>query len=198
MKESNPNLGNAQELTINAVQAQLRSFAYFLPFALIFGLAFYALWPQKLSIANYKAAFPSGTAGIASLILIIIAGVIVHELIHGITWARYAASGFRSIRFGILWKSITPYCHCKEPLKVRDYQIGAAAPGIILGILPSVVALFLGNILWLAFGLFFTMAAGGDLMIILMLNKQGRANLVQDHPSKIGCLIYPKEGLNRQ
>jgi len=81
---------------------------------------------------------------------------------------------------------------------VREYQIGAAAPGIILGILPSVVALFLGNIVWLAFGLFFTMAAGGDLMIILMLNRQGRESLVQDHPSKIGCLIYPKEGLNGQ
>ncbi|MEJ2880979.1 DUF3267 domain-containing protein [Pedobacter sp. GR22-6] len=192
MNNPDPKFNNAQELTISAGEAQLRSIAYFLPFALIFGLAFYALWPDRLSSANYKAAFPSGAAGIALLVGVMIGGVIVHELIHGITWSRFAASGFRSIRFGILWKSMTPYCHCKEPLKVSHYQIGAAAPGLILGIIPAAIALFTGSILLLAFGLFFTMAAGGDLMIILMLRKQDQDSLVQDHPSKIGCLIYPK------
>lgn len=119
-----------------------------------------------------------------------VAGVVVHELIHGIAWSSFAKDGFKSIRFGVLWKSVTPYCHCKEPLLVRQYQIGAAAPGIILGIIPAIIALFTGSLLWLAFGLFFTMAAGGDLMIILMLKNEDLNHLVQDHPSKIGCLVY--------
>jgi hypothetical protein len=31
-------------------------------------------------------------------------GIILHELIHGITWAKYTKDGFKSIRFGVLWK----------------------------------------------------------------------------------------------
>jgi hypothetical protein len=29
-------------------------------------------------------------------------GIILHELIHGITWAKYTKDGL--IRFGVLWK----------------------------------------------------------------------------------------------
>lgn len=182
----------SEELTISAGQAQLKSIGYFIPFAFIFICAFYLLWPGKLTTANYKAEFPGGTTGLIWVVTGLLVGVIIHELIHGITWSLYARSGFKSIRFGVLWKSMTPYCHCKEPLSVKDYQIGAAAPGIVLGILPMLIALASGSIVLLAVGLFFTMAAGGDLMIILMLSGQPRSDLVQDHPSKIGCLIYKK------
>ncbi|MGV3705412.1 MAG: DUF3267 domain-containing protein [Arcticibacter sp.] len=181
-----------EELTISAGQAQIKSIGYFIPFAIVFISAFYLLWPDKLSTANYKSAFPGDGTGFIWIIAIMLVGVIIHELIHGITWSLYARSGFKSIRFGVLWKSLTPYCHCKEPLSVKNYQIGAAAPGIVLGIVPTLVALLTGSIVLLAIGLFFTMAAGGDLMIILMLAKQSKNDLVQDHPSKIGCLIYRK------
>ena len=30
--------------------------------------------------------------------------ICVHELIHGIYYAKYAKGGFRSIRFGIMWR----------------------------------------------------------------------------------------------
>lgn len=187
MTQSSPQ-AQAKELTITPGQAHLRSFAYFLPAAILFVFLFYMLWPERLSLSNYKSSFP----GIGVVVSIMVTGIVVHELIHGLTWAIFAPSGFRSIRFGILWKSMTPYCHCREPLPVRPYCIGAAMPGIILGILPMVVSLASGSIALLAFGLFFTLAAGGDIMIIRMLIGTDRNHLVQDHPSKIGCLIYKK------
>lgn len=58
MEEIIPNPQLAQELTISAGQAQLKSIAYFIPFALVFGLAFYLIWPGRLSVETYKAAFP--------------------------------------------------------------------------------------------------------------------------------------------
>lgn len=48
-------------------------------------------------------------------------GIVAHEAIHGIFWAAFAKRGFRSIRFGFLWKKLTAYCHCSEPLEVRPY-----------------------------------------------------------------------------
>jgi fatty-acid desaturase len=50
-------------------------------------------------------------------------GIILHELIHGITWAKYTKDGFKSIRFGVLWKFLT-LLPLQEPLLVKHYIIG--------------------------------------------------------------------------
>jgi hypothetical protein len=39
------------------------------------------------------------------LLLINYIGIILHELIHGITWAKYTKDGFKSIRFGYFGNS---------------------------------------------------------------------------------------------
>jgi len=87
----------------------------------------------------------------------------------------------------------TPYCHCKEPLKVKHYIFGAIAPAIILGIIPSVLAILIGNLKLLIFGIFFTMAAGGDILMINLIRKENMNDLVLDHPSEVGCYIYRKQ-----
>jgi hypothetical protein len=121
---------------------------------------------------------------------ILILGIIAHELIHGFFWAMYAKNGFKSIKFGILLKMLTPYCHCKEALKIKHYIIGAIMPAIILGIIPSIIAICTGKIGLLIFGIFFTMAASGDFLVIKLLLKENKENWVQDHPSEAGCYIY--------
>ena len=63
-------------------------------------------------------------------------------------------------------------------------------PGIILGIIPSIIAIVTGSLGLFIFGLFFTLAAGGDFMIVNLLRDEPKNNLVQDHPSKIGCYIF--------
>ena len=57
----------------------------------------------------------------------LIVGIVVYKLCHGIAWTQFAGRGFRSIRFGMSWKFLTPYCHRTEPLKVKHYRIGGAA-----------------------------------------------------------------------
>jgi hypothetical protein len=48
-------------------------------------------------------------------------GIILHELIHGITWAKYTKDGFKSIWSTL--KFLTPIA-IKEPLLVKHYIIG--------------------------------------------------------------------------
>jgi hypothetical protein len=61
-------------------------------------------------------------------------------------------------------------------------------PAIVLGLFllyyPLSLAMYFVN-----FGIFFTMAAFGDFMIIFML-KENKNSLVLDHPSEVGCYIY--------
>lgn len=117
-------------------------------------------------------------------------GIVLHELIHGITWAKFAKNKIKSIKYGVMWQSLTPYCHCEEPLLVRHYIIGAFMPGLVLGLIPSLLAVITGSFLLILFGLFFTLAACGDFMMINILRRESMDSLVQDHPKKIGCYIF--------
>lgn len=183
-----------EKLTIDLVWANVFGILILIPTGLIFGLPFYLIWRPQIDIKQFlDSAGPQG-AGLGFLLIfgILILGILLHELIHGITWAKFAKEGFKSIKFGILWKMLTPYCHCKEALKVRHYIIGAITPAIIMGIVPSIIAIMIGSFELLIFGMFFTMAAGGDFLIINLIRKENNSDLVQDHPSEAGCYIYRK------
>ncbi|RXQ87400.1 DUF3267 domain-containing protein [Ancylomarina salipaludis] len=119
---------------------------------------------------------------------ILIGGIIIHELLHGLTWGYFASKGLKSIKFGIRWKFLTPYCHCKEPLKVKHYKMGGAMPLIIMGIIPSIIGLIIGHGGVLIFGMLFTYAAGGDMIALYMLQKLDNNIYVSDHPNKMGFI----------
>ena len=69
------------------------------------------------------------------------------------------------------------------------YRIALIMPGIILGILPSVYGIITGDSLILFLGLFFIIAAGGDLLVLWLIRKVSIDKYVLDHPGKAGCYI---------
>ena len=99
----------------------------------------------------------------------------------------------KAFKLGFQWKSLTPYAHCKEPMDIRPYRIGAFAPGFILGILPWLVSLVTGDVLFLFYGFLFTIAASGDLLILWLIRGIKPNTLVEDHPTKAGCYVI-KQG----
>jgi hypothetical protein len=183
-----------EKLTIDIVKANVYGILILIPIAFIYGVPYFLIWGNAISTSGLKEMFMGSPWKVSVGGLVIFAsftvGIVLHELIHGIVWARYAGNGFKSIRFGVLWKMITPYCHCKEPLKVKHYMLGAIMPAIVLGFLPALVAIVIGNLALLIFAVFFTMAAIGDFMIINLIRKEGMNCLVLDHPSEAGCYIY--------
>ncbi len=183
-----------EKLTIDLVWANKFGILLLIPIGLIFGLPFYLIWKPQLDIKQYLNSVEPQEVGLGFLLIIgiMILGIVLHELIHGITWAKFAKKGFKSIKFGVVRKMLTPYCYCKEALNVRQYIIGAITPAIIMGIIPAVIAIVIGNLGLLIFGMFFTMAAGGDFLIINLIRKECSSDLVQDHPSEAGCYIYRK------
>ena len=186
-----------EKLTIDLLKANLYAIFAIIPILIIYGLPFYFLWRNtfsKVALKSFINEFSFGILGdFISILIVITVGTVLHELIHGITWAKYTENGFKSIRFGIMWRMLTPYCHCVEPLKVKHYILGAIMPTIILGFLPFVFSLVTGNLLWLFFGVFFTMGGVGDFLIINLLRKEKKDDLVLDHPTEAGCYIFRKE-----
>jgi hypothetical protein len=118
------------------------------------------------------------------------AGIVAHEILHGIGWSFYTKKGWKSIKFGIMWSFLTPYCHCTEPLIMGHYRTGSILPALVLGIFPSLIAMLTGNLILMTFGFFFTFAAGGDFLILWLIRKESSNALVLDHPDKIGCVVF--------
>lgn len=152
--------------------------------AVLFGVPFYFIWRPELSISLQQGLL---------FVLLFIAGIAAHELIHGLFFGLFAKNRFKSIRFGVMWKMLAPYCHCKEPLKIRHYFLGALMPALLLGIVPAVLSLFNGSGLMLILGIIYTGAAAGDFMIVWVLRKEDPDTYVQDHPSEVGCFVYRKK-----
>ena len=122
-----------------------------------------------------------------------IIGIVIHELVHGIFFAKYATKGFKSVKFGVLWKMLTPYAHCKEPLQIKHYIIALLAPLVLVGILPAILGIVLGNPGLLLFGIIFSGSAAGDIMIYNLIKKENPEDYVQDHPSEAGYYIFRKK-----
>ena len=169
---------------IDIYKASKLALLLFVVFALLFGLAFYLIWKPVL-------AFSWQSILIFGALLII--GVVVHELMHGFVFGLFAKSGFKRIRFGVLWEYLTPYCHCSEPVKLKHYIIGALMPALILGFVPAIISLLNGSLMLLILGVIFISAAAGDFYIVWILRKESMNVFVQDHPSEPGCFIYREE-----
>lgn len=185
-----------EKLTIDVVKANVNALFMIIPIILIFALPFFLLWHDKLKNSGIRSLleiFDIGIAGNIFLYLVaFFAGIVLHELIHGLTWALFTEKGFKSISFGIMKESITPYCHCKEPLRVKHYILGGIAPAILLGLIPATLSWATGSSPLLLFGIVFTIAAAGDFMIINLLRKEKMDDLAEDHPSEAGCFVYRK------
>ncbi len=184
---------NRVDRTISSGKAQLITFLISIPIVLLIYLPFYFLWGDKafLSQSVFKSInIESGLIVFAVLIF----GIIIHELIHGITWAFFSKSKFKSIRFGIIWKYMMPYCHVNEPLRVNQYLLGVITPFLFVGLLPVVISFINGNINLMLFGMFFVIAAGGDFMIAWNILKEDKSNFILDHPELAGyILLFPKK-----
>jgi hypothetical protein len=125
----------------------------------------------------------------ALLIVAVLLGIVIHELIHGVSWVLFGRKPFASVKFGFQWQTLTPYAHLKEPVEVNAYRLGAFLPGFLLGILIYVLSLLLGNgdLFW--FSLVHTSAAGGDWLILWLIRHVKAGMQVEDHPTHAGCYV---------
>lgn len=184
------------ELSVTAAEANWQALAFAMPVMVLLLVPYVLLWPEQFSDRNLAvivAVYGSRILFLPLLMLLVfIPGAVLHELLHGLTWAAFCKRGIKSIKYGVHWKALTPYCHCEEVLPLRPYILGGMMPGIVMGILPAVAGIIWGNPWVFFFGLFFTLAAAGDMLVLWMLRHCRASDLVQDHPEKVGCYVLRK------
>jgi hypothetical protein len=152
--------------------------------ALLLLILFGAVWSGR------RLAPLANGISLALIVILLLVGIVVHEVLHAVGWHLFGQVPRHAIKFGFKWKVLTPYAHSRAPMPVNGYRWGTILPGLLLGILPSLLATAVGNGFLLAFGLFFTFAAGGDFLILWLLRGVPGEAQVADHPSKVGCVVY--------
>lgn len=175
------------DLTIGIVRANVLTFVIGIP---VVAVAF-----ALFTLVNGTDGFVIGALGNPLLLVAMLVLVVVHELIHGLTWSRFTPNGMADIEFGFMKEYLTPYCTCKAPLPKTGYIIGSLAPGVLLGIVPTIVAIAMGSVSLLFLGVIMTLSGGGDALIVALLLRHkftGAEQLIFDHPTQAGCLVFER------
>jgi hypothetical protein len=171
-----------RDLSIPLSTATVYILLFLVPMMALLILPYNAIWGlESLLDGMYRFAdWPS-------FLFVILIGVPLHELIHALAWMWFGRISLKEIRFGV--KALTPYAHCKVPIRARAYRIGAFMPAFLLGFLPYAIGLIGGDGWFTSFGLVFIFAAGGDLLVLWALRGVDGEAWVEDHPSRAGCYV---------
>ncbi len=173
-------------ITMSISEANKLAFVLGTPIIVMLAIPFF--------LVNQSDFFSTSFVEILLLFVLVLVLVVVHELIHGITWACFAKKHFKAISFGVMKQYFTPYCTCNEALARSQYLIGALAPTIVLGILPCIVAITIGSAPLFTLGAIMILAGGGDLAICrkLLGYKQDGKTIYLDHPTECGFVAFTK------
>lgn len=175
-----------KHITMGVVKANVLALVIALPFIIPLWLLFFLMGNEFIIDLFY---------GNLIIAVAFLALTVVHELIHGITWAHFSEDGWKSIYFGFIAEYLTPYCSCNKPMNKKQIILGAFMPTLILGILPCVVSIFTGSAILFAIGALMILGGGGDLLIILKLlryKSNAKDVLFIDHPYELGTVAFEK------
>ena len=74
-------------------------------------------------------------------------------------------------------------------MRIPYYMIAAMTPCIVLGVIPTFIALIIGSLHLLVLGVFFIASGSGDIWMTWLLTKENPKSMVLDHPSEAGFYI---------
>lgn len=170
--------------------------AHLLTIILLGSLVFLILKVYDWMYSPYDLAYillDSKSLLLLGITIIVLA--IVHEILHGFTWAMFTPKGIKDISFGFILKYLSPYCTCRVPLKRWQYALGVLMPLIVLGVLPTIIGICAGIASITLIGALFIIGAGGDLVMVYLLisyKPESKDLLVYDNPTKVGVRFFEK------
>jgi hypothetical protein len=174
----------AYDATISMRAANLIAIALLPLFVAVLVLPFWGLWGAAALGADFRSV-----ARLHILIPLFALLVVAHELLHAAGFLYFARVRREDIRFGMNWRALSPYAHCKAAVRARAYKGAVLLPGLLLGVLPNLIGLATGNGWLLLWGFFMAIAAAGDLAILWAIRRVPGDAIVRDHPSRAGCQV---------
>jgi hypothetical protein len=148
-----------------------------------------------LAAAAYRALWMS-VDGLYpfTLLLNIILLAVLHELSHLLGWIIRGIP-VRTIKFGVMWHTLSPYAHCKVPTSMSAYRFALMLPLFTTGIIPLGLGLSYQDVNLTAAGALLIGGACGDLGVLFASIAFHPQSQVTDHPSEPAFIILNKGNL---
>ncbi|MCL2447123.1 MAG: DUF3267 domain-containing protein [Oscillospiraceae bacterium] len=179
------------ELEFDKNKATLFQLTFWAATMLVFLTLFFliqSITPAEL-FAILRPSSPLSAVLRLGIVLVIAAvGIVVHELLHAVFYLPYTKNGFKSLKIG--FKLSHAYCECTEIMRTNQAIVSLMAPLIILGIIPAIVAVIIGNAYLLIFGIFFTVAGSADTQIFLSIFKNRKITWFEDKASILKFYVH--------
>lgn len=189
MAQSPERRPEGRDLSVSLARANVLTLAISLPLVALMLVVYRLLAPEGAPPAV------GGTLATAlAFLALVVVGILAHEGIHGLAWAYFGRLPLGRIRFGLQVKTLTPYAHALDAMPARAYRLGALLPALVLGVLPFAVGTAAGSAGWALYGMIFTFAAGGDMLVLWLIRGVDARARVLDHPSRAGCIVLAGPG----
>jgi hypothetical protein len=183
----------SNEKMVNGVWANIFGSLLLMILGVVLGFVYYKIRGKFITPPPYTFSFSPARIiyGIITII-ILFAFLLIHEMIHAIVWSK-----FTKVNVNIKLKSLCRFFVCEEAIKMNHYIIGLIMPTIILGIIPLLIGICLGNIIIYMFGILFIASGADDFLFIRLLMKENKTSWIKDMGSKVGIIVFsPKEIYN--
>ncbi|MBO4604680.1 MAG: DUF3267 domain-containing protein [Clostridiales bacterium] len=183
------------DLTITLLKANIIGVLLTLPFIAAFTAAYY-FWNGGMGIRSLLNDSP--VMYFVSLVIVFLSMIplaVIHEFIHGSSWALGAENGTKDMEYGFQKETLTPYCYCRSPLTKPMYIFGSLMPMMTLGVLVGIISVFAGNLVIWAIAVLQTMGGAGDILVSAMLicyKTKGKDVVLLDHPNECGLVVFEK------
>ena len=171
------------EVLIDVEKLKQQATIYLIAIAVVSVALYYSIWGFTWNLS---------TIAFLKFSLLNFIGLILHEMIHGIAFIIIGKAKISDVKFGVIWKNLTPYAHCKVPLSMRAYKISILLPVIITGFIPLIIGLCINSLLIVLVSVFLIAGGLGDWFMYRKLRPFANNTVVIDHPSEIGCIVETK------
>lgn len=176
------------DLSVDVGKAYVYVILAVVPIVSILALIYVGLWGR----ANFFTGLGQLTS-LPNILPVLILGIPLHEFLHAVGWSIFGRIPIREVKFGVMWKMLTPYAHLRNPIRAFAYKAGAMSPSLVMGLLPYMLGLMNGHAWLVNFGLLFILAAGGDILVFWTLRDVRGDSMVIDHPTRAGCIVMDEE-----
>lgn len=103
------------------------------------------------------------------LAIALVLSVALHELLHVAGYVWIGGAPIHAVH--IEWRGAVIVARCDVPLPARSYRAAVALPGVVLGLVPTIVGLASG-IAWITvYGAVMLGASAGDVAVLWALRK---------------------------
>jgi hypothetical protein len=174
-----------RDLSVSMMDANYYTLLLALPIIFIFGVIYSGFWGFESILNDFLSLLTNPFL----FLICTIAGIFIHEYLHKVGWMTFGKLPSKAIEFGFQLKTLTPYAHALQPMEINAYRWGAVLPFIVLGVIPSIAGIIMGNSIMLLYGVIFIFAAGGDLLILWITRFLQAGTRIEDHPTRAGCFV---------